>query len=692
MALPRLGGSSEVWTACVLFYQITLLGGYGYAYLIGRLRRVRDQALVHGAICGLAALTLPATIPAAWHPRSAAAAVPWLLGTLLVTIGLPFFVLAATSPLVQSWFARARPGRNPYPLYAASNIGSLVALVLYPFVIEPLWGLKIQTDVWALGFGAFVLLLTACAILARAAIASGVLERAATLNPATVTRRLRWVALAFVPSSLMLSVTSYLSERVAPIPLLWTLPLGIYLTTFVIVFATRAKLSIDIANRYTPIVLMPLVFVLSFHGLVPAPMEMVLHLLAFAGIALVCHGALARDRPHASQLTEFYLFVALGGVFGGALNSIIAPLIFSDVFEYPIVIVLACFALAPRADARPNASPRFDYVLPAVLGMVLAAAIAALRILPLGVHGLALRIVVGIAAVAVYSFVNRPLRFGLGVAAIVAITTCLAATSADLHVERNFYGVKRVIVENLTVHELVHGHTVHGAEDVAAGRERTPLTYYSRSGPLGDIFGGPLKVRPAVAVVGLGAGSSACYRQPGANWTFFEIDPGVVAIARNPRYFRYLADCAPKSPDVLGDGRLSLAAGPPNAYDLIILDAYASDAIPTHLLTREAIQLYVSRLRPHGLIAFHISNAYFDFAPLIATLANDAGMVARWRVDDAREGSSKFISASSWIVVARGTRDLGMLARDARWTVPRAAGRVWTDDYSSITTVLRALR
>lgn len=688
MALPRLGGSSEVWTACVLFYQIVLLAGYGYAHVIRRLRRVRDQALVHGGLTLVACATLPLALPIAWHPASSAAAVPWLLGALLATVGAPFFVLSATSPLLQSWYALARPGRNPYPLYAASNVGSLVALVLYPFAIEPLWGLRAQSVGWALGYGTFAFLLGSCALVARGATV-GMHQSRSDDVAITLLRRGRWVAWAFIPSSLLLSVTTFLSERVAPIPLLWTLPLGIYLASFVVVFAGRATRPIAFANTYTPLAVLPLVYILCLHGALPIGMEIVLHLVVFSGIALVCHGAIARDRPDAAHLTEFYLFVALGGVCGGVFNSLIAPLIFPDVFEYSIVLVLACFALAPRAESKRKVNPHLDYLLPLVLCVVVGGVLFALRALPVDGQALYVRLIFGAAAVSVFAFVARPLRFGLGIAALLALSALRSGAGADLHIERNFYGVKRVIAIGATVHALEHGRTLHGAEDLALGRERVPLTYYSREGPLGDIFRSMPGARPAVAIVGLGAGSTACYRKPGASWSFYEIDPGVVAIARDPQLFRYLHDCAPSSPIVVGDGRLSLGSTPRAAFDLIVLDAYASDAIPTHLLTREAMRLYATRLRAHGRIAFHISNSYFDFAPLIAALAADSGMIARVRFDPGDGAVRPYASASVWVLVAGNQTDLGRLRGDARWTVPPRAARVWTDDYSSIITALR---
>ncbi len=688
MALPQLGGSSEVWTACVLCYQLTLLAGYAYAHLLLRLRRVVHQALIHAGLSALAAVVLPFAIPATWQPAGAAGAVPWLILTLLRTVGAPFFVLAATSPLMQAWFALARPGRDPYPLYAASNVGSLAALLAYPFVIEPLWGLHAQSVTWAIAYIGFALTIGCCGFVARRAARDCPATESAGPAPIGIARRLRWIGLACVPASLMLSVTTYLSERVAPIPLLWTLPLGIYLASFVVVFGTRARSTIMLANRALPILLLPLVFVMSFRIALPVAIELPLHLTVFAVVALVCHGAVAQDKPDPRQLTEFYLYVAIGGACGGAFNSVIAPLIFPDVFEYPIVLACACFTLARRSSGSRPADARLDVGAPLVLGVGLMLALAATAREPLPWQMPTALIAIAAATFVCFTFVERPLRLGLGIAALLTAATLRGPLSADLHVERNFYGVKQVSAIG-TIHALSHGHTYHGAEDFAPGRERETLTYYTRSGPLGDIFSVPRSARPAVAVVGLGAGSTACYRRPGAAWTFFEIDPGVVAIARDPRLFRYLADCAPDSPIVVGDGRLSLGRAVAHSFDLIVLDAYASDAIPTHLLTREAMRVYAGRLAAHGAIVFHISNKYFDFAPLVAALAKDAGMVARRRIDDPHAPATSFISGSTWMIVARNSADLGPIERDSRWTAPAPGERVWTDDYTSIATLLR---
>ena len=685
MALPRLGGSSQVWTACVVCYQTLLLAGYAYAHLLLRLRRIVNQVCIHGLLCVCALAMLPLSIPTDWQLQNGAAAVPWLIATLLSRIGLPFFVLAATSPLMLAWFARARPDRDPYPLYAAGNVGSLVALVSYSFVIEPLLGLRAQASCWTALYAVFLTLLAVCAYSART---TGLRPAVAIFTaPIGLTRRLRWLALAAIPASLMLSVTAYLSERVAPLPLLWTLPLGIYLTSFILVFAARASRCVAVANRTLPFVLLTLMFVMSVRIPFPVAFELPLHLAVFAAIAIVCHGTLAADAPEAQRLTEFFLIVAAGGVVGGAFNTFVAPLLFRDLYEYPIVLVAACSTLRARAEHARSGAWRFDLIWPACIGGMLLAALFALNYEPDAFQISTALLAISAATFACFVLVDRPLRFSLGVAAVFAATACRAAFGADIAVERNFYGVKRVTAA-AGAHTLAHGHTWHGAQWMSPDRERTPLTYYTRSGPLGDIFR-EAPVGRSVAVIGLGAGSIACYRPAGGRWTFYEIDPQIVTIARDPKLFRYLADCAPQSPIVVGDGRLSLARAPAHSFDTIVLDAYSSDAIPTHLLTREAMRLYSERLSAHGTIVFHISNSYFDFAPLIGALARDARMVARGRSGRGQPAPQSLITQSTWLIVARSVADLGARRRDPRWIAPPAAAHAWSDDYSSIVTVLR---
>ncbi|GAC1299443.1 MAG: fused MFS/spermidine synthase [Vulcanimicrobiaceae bacterium] len=690
MVIPLLGGSSEVWTACVLFYQFILLAGYAYAHVLRRLPDVRQQILVHGTLCALAALALPLGIRAGTQPPDAGHALPWLLSVVVLSVGAPFFVLAATSPLLQAWLGDARTGADPYPLYAASNAGSLLALASYPFLIEPVWGLRLQSLAWSAGYAVFAILLAVCAVAAWNGARSNVRPASAqAAEPLAFRRRLRWIALAFIPSSLMLSVTSYISERVAPLPLLWTLPLGIYLASFIVVFARRWRAPL-LPDRAAALLLAPLIAMLATN-LRPSPLiDIPLHLALFATLAIVSHGALAADRPAASQLTEFYCYLGVGGFLGGVFNGALAPLIFPDIYEYPIVLVLAALTLRARTNAHSARVHRNDVILPVGLAASLAIVSVLARSGSMPQAQLSLTVAFFAAAVVCFSFSTRPARFAAGLCAIFLVGE-IGNSPANVDIERNFYGVKTVRAVGDATHVLVHGHTVHGSERLGGPRERLPTTYYARTGPLGDITVALAADRRPVAVVGLGVGTAACYRQPGQAWTFYEIDPGMVAIARNRRLFRYLDDCAPREPVIVGDGRVELAKAAPHRYGLIIMDAYSADSIPTHLLTREALRLYESRLAPGGVIAFHITNEYFTFGPLIAALARDGGLISRTRADNGPGGAlPNYAKAPSrWVAVARRTEDLRALAHDPRWIETRPAGRVWTDDYSSIVTVLK---
>jgi len=684
MALPLLGGSSDVWTVCVLFYQCTLLAAYLYAHALQRFSRVRDQALVHGILCALAIVWLPITLRGAANPPAHGLLI-WLLVVLLATVGLPFFVLSAMSPLLQAWFGAGRLGSNPYGLYAASNAGSLLALALYPLALEPLYGLHAQTRFWSAGYLVFAALGSVCAFQARTG-------RVATVPPRTAqpgaARELRWIALAFIPSSLMLSVTTYLSSTVAPLPLLWTVPLGLYLCTFIIVFGSDATRVAQVASRAAPIALVPLIFLLCMRATTPwIGVTIALHLTVFTLLALVCHFRLASDRPAAGGLTAFYACLAIGGALGGVFSGALAPLIFGDLYEYPLVLGLACFALLPRGrSARSFAHA--ELVAPLIFVAVVGAAIAGALFAP--DQAFATRIVIAVATVGCFAFVDRGPRYGVAVLGLLALATFGTNPLHSIAARRNLYGLKSVDVIGFRWHALAHGSTIHGAQRLVPQYERVPETYYTRSGPLGDIFALLRNDDRAVGVVGLGVGSAACYAKPHQPWTFYEIDPQVTAIARDDRYFTYLARCAPSAGIELGDGRLGLRRDQSRRFGLLILDAYSSDAIPTHLLTREAVAIYRSRLAAHGLIAFHLSNRYFNFQPTVAALARDAGMRAVVRSDDTIDAADREIAKypSIWMVLADTAADLGSLTHDPRWRVP-SAGVVWTDDYSSIVTVLR---
>lgn len=720
--LPLFGSTPAVWNTSMLFFQTTLLVGYLYAHESTRRLGVRRQTAVHIAIVLVPLLVLPVGVPDGWIPPADSNPVPWLLGLLAVGVGLPFFVVSTTAPLLQRWLAATDhpAAADPYFLYRASNLGSVLGLLGYPLVLEPSMRLAEQGRVWSGGYGLFVGLVLACAAVvwrsprgseAAASRGDAVDATYAELPPApqgevfapaadaarapTLTRRLRWVGLAFVPSSLMLGVTTAITTDIAPIPLLWSLPLSLYLISFILVFAPGARAErLHRAMVFAlpgVVLLISLILLLEVRG--PLWILVPLHLAGFFVVAVVCHGELARDRPPARWLTEFYLLISLGGALGGVFNAIVAPALFDSLAEYPIAIVLAALCL-PRRPPRfaPGPYARWlDLALPLALGMMVAGTVSLLELAQADAQQYGKQFAFGMAAGVAFNFVRRPTRFGLSVGAIVlAVTLASAPDARELHRERSFFGVYRVTAaEGGDLHRLIHGTTTHGAQDFSSpGRERTPISYYHRGSPIGQLLSAlPPSLTTRAAIIGLGTGSVACYSKPGERWTFYEIDPTIERIARDPRFFTYLRVCAGKFDVVLGDGRLTLPRADDRRYGLIMADAFSSDAVPVHLLTREALALYRSKLREHGIVAFNVSNSYVDLQPVLGNLAHDARMacVAAQDTRSGRDGVPE-TDASDWVVMSRHMPDLRAVASAPRWHACRRSpgAAAWTDDYSNL--------
>jgi len=699
MVLPLAGGSPAVWNACMVFFQSALLAGYAYADASTRWLGVRRQALAQVAIVLLAGLTLPFAFGHASTGGPTAGADPtgWLLWTLLRTVGPAFFVVATTAPLLQRWFAGTghKDSADPYFLYGASNLGSLLALLSYPLLIEPRFRLAEQARGWAIGYAAMATLVAACAAVAWRSAGLVVLEAETPVERITAGRWLAWAGLAFVPSSLLLGLTSYLSTDIAPIPLLWVVPLSLYLLSFVVAFARRPIPSPRWASRALPFASLVIVFALS-GGLVKL-YWIPFHLLTFFLAALACHGRLASLRPGARHLTGFYLAMSAGGAAGGTFNALVAPVVFDRFVEYPLALTLALLAMASPGRATARDLLRLLAIPAIVLGLTsllvtrdAAWASAGWRrwagtgtvILDAGLGGLAIA-----------TCWTRPARFALTVGAAL-LATGLTPSNYDkiIHRQRNFYGSTRVgaSLPGGRFHSLSHGSTLHGLQDLDSAHRRDPLTYYHRAGPVGQVFdelagrGRPL----SMAVVGLGTGSIAAYARPGDSLTYYEIDPAIVKIASNPDSFTYLADCRVRPEIVLGDARLRLAGAPDRAYDLIALDAFSSDAVPVHLLTREALDLYRSKLKPGGIILLHVSNRYLDLEPMLGAMARDAGMAIRvGYLDDLSEKlSAAGARPSTWVAMVERRGDLGGLERLPKWRAPheRAGVKGWTDDFSNI--------
>ena len=747
--LPLFGSTPAVWNASMLFFQTTLLVGYLYAHESTRRLGVRRQAALHLGLVLVPLLVLPIGVPADWVPSVQGNPVFGLLGLLAVAVGLPFFVVSTTAPLLQRWLAATShpAAADPYFLYRASNLGSVLGLLAYPLAVEPSMRLAEQGRLWSAGYGLLVVLVIACAAVvwrsrpsvadagptagdAPPAAAGPTAAAAAAEPPAaaigaaepiddppavtappergqagskvdrriTAARRLRWIGLAFVPSSLMLGVTSTITTDIAPLPLLWAIPLSLYLISFILVFAPGARTPT--LHRWMvlalpgAVLLLFLLIVLDVSD--PLWIVLPLHLIGFFVAAMVCHGELARDRPPARSLTDFYLSISLGGALGGAFNAIVAPALFDALVEYPLVIVLAALCLPSRAPRiAPGPYVRWlDLALPLAIGATVALTVLALGSADDETQLTGKLLAYCLAAGIAINFVRRPLRFGLTIGAtVLAITLASSADERELYRERSFFGVYQVTASQRgDLHELIHGTTTHGRQDLSPGREQIPVSYSHRRSPIGRLLTAmPPSATARVAIIGLGTGSLACYSEPGEQWTFYEIDPTVERIARDPRLFTYLRVCPGELDVILGDARLSLVHADARRYGLIVADAFSSDTIPVHLLTREALALYSSKLHERGMLAFNVSNRYLALEPVLGNLARDAGLpcVAQSDRKSNHDGAPE-TDASDWVIMAKRTTDLEAVTAGAGWhdCARGAGGAVWTDDFSNLVKAL----
>ena len=701
--LPLLGGGSAVWNACMVFYQGVLLAGYGYAHLLSRIGDRRRQVWIHAAvIAGAAIVALPIGISPGERPPAEGFAAGWLLLALAGAVGAPFFVLSSAGPLLQSWFAgtRHRDASDPYFLYVASNLGSMLALLAYPFAVEPSWALSTQRNLWSIGFAAFGASALLCGWLSlryRNGSEPAAIESA---EPIAGRERLRLILLAFVPSSLMLGVTQHITTDIAAFPLLWIIPLALYLLTFIVAFSRIGSHAAALATRLLPIAavcaaMMVMTDLRAWVGLL-----LLGHLALLAVTGLFAHGRLALARPDTRRLTEFYLLIAVGGVLGGVFNSLVAPLLFDSIAEYPIVVILAC-ALASRGRAGGNRRRRFeDLLLPILLLAVYAGAPTLTNRFAIDGRLLGLDESIWHAVLpggVCLLFIRHRLRMTLGIAVLFVAPSLNLFDHETIYAARTFYGVHRVsrVPDGSgSWHVLWHGTTEHGAQYDEKPWSELPTTYYARSGPLGEVLetlaarGGPQRL----GIVGLGTGTIAAYGRQEWKLTYFEIDPAVVAVARNPELFTYLGNSDSPIEIELGDARLSLAESA-HEFDVLVLDAFSSDAIPVHLITREATRLYLDRLASDGLLLFHVTNLHLDLTSVVAGLADEHGLIAMERYDRAitdRERIDRKYE-SQWIVLARTASALGAVRDGTRWkrlaADPRAP--VWTDDYSDPISVLR---
>ena len=709
MVLPLLGGTPAVWNTCMVFFQATLLAGYLYAHASTRWLRFHHQAMLHIALLAASFLALPIVV-ASQHIEPPAAGMPvaWLLRVLLVTVGIPFFLVSSSGPLLQRWFTRTdHPlARDPYFLSVAGNVGSIAALLAYPALLEPSLRLAEQSSFWSGGYLALMALTTLCFFFVYRQSKAHLLPAddaphggdSPTADAPSWKQRLHWILLAFVPSSLLLGVTTFLTTNVAAVPLLWIVPLVIYLLSFVLVFARRRLLPHTAMLRALPLWVLPLAWLIVFDTMLPVGFLGPLHLLTFFLAAMVCHGELARRRPDGRYLTEFYLSMSVGGVLGGLFNALIAPLIFTTVLEYPLALVLACALRPGRSEnAKTPLARGLDLALPVMLG---AFALGMMSVLNASESKapLTLVLVFMVPTILCFSFSGRPVRFALAVGALMVAGGSYAAAQEQItHRSRSFFGVHRVFdIPERNLRYLIHGGIIHGVQFLDPSRRREPSMYYHKTGPVGQVFTAfdaqPEKTR--VGVIGLGIGALAAYSKAGQDWTFFEIDPAIVDLAKDARQFTYLSDSPARMRIVTGDGRIALSKEPAQAFDLFIIDAFSSDAVPVHLLTREALRLYMEKLDAAGVVAFHISNRYLNLAPLLADLARDAGLVCLIRYDVQKDDAVLVAKTSTqWVVMARSPEALGTLMHDPRWRAmpARATRLMWTDDFSNPLSLMRWL-
>jgi SAM-dependent methyltransferase len=643
LILPWFGGSAAVWTTCMLFFQVLLLAGYAYAHGIARRRY---EAIVHTVLLVAALATLPIMPAESWKPAGTDEPITRILLVLGATVGLPYFLLASTSPLVQAWFSRARPQDNPYRLFALSNLASLLALLGYPVVVEPYLAGRQQVSAWSWLFAAFALL---CAALAWRTPRAEVVTTGGDAVPLAKRDFAWWLALSAAGSVMLLAVTNHLTQNVASVPLLWLVPLTLYLATFIIAF--------EGGGWYRPHFLWPVLLVAllamawllvdtDYHYNLALQLGVFLPGL-FIG-CLFCHGELYRTRPAPRYLTAFYLTVSAGGALGGLFVAVVAPLIFSGYFELGF-------------------------------GLAALAVLATLRFVQIGriAYAASLLVVLGVGACATYDGFRH---------------------QRDVRVaKRSFYGVLRVKEygtpgEDTHLRRLVHGTIMHGEQYLAEQRRRKPTTYYTESSGIAAAIHSKQDHPVRVGVIGLGTGTIAAYGRPGDLYRFYDIDANVIQIARSE--FTFLADSQAKVEIALGDARLTLEREPPEGFDVLAVDAFSSDAIPVHLITREALQTYVRDLKPDGIVAFHVSNRFLDLIPVVARLAKELDLHATLISDDPddEDDDKSFKSRSDWVLVSPQARALeapAIVQAGAQPPKERPEWRAWTDDYSNLLQILK---
>ncbi len=696
MVLPRFGGSPSVWSVAMVFFQGILLLGYAYADILTRFVRGPLALLIHLAVMLGGAVFLPIVIAKGWGLPPPDREQWFLLGIFSVSIGFPFFALSANGPLLQAWFARSGLGQaqNPYFLYAASNIGSLLALFAYPFAAEPFVALSFQSSIWRAGYYLLIALIALCGVLVFFGRAAREVSQEAPLTVAaapTLRQMSYWVALAFVPSGLMIAATTHITTDVAAAPFLWVLPLSLYLISFILVFSQRTFIAQGTWIKCQPFLLALIVLTLALDIRTWLIVDVALHLLTFFVTAMICHGLMAATRPQAAYLTRFYFCMSLGGVLGGIFSGLLAPHLFSWIAEYPLLVVAA--ALARPGLAWPGRKEATLILIFAVL--VVLATLPGLRqgfsIIP-PYNWIVWGVVIALLAVAVL-FRDWPLRLAVIFAAVFVVARVYPPNVRQLETLRSFFGVHKIeVTPDGRFRVLRHGMELHGAQRLT-NDDGTPVTgrpvlstYYHPDSPIAEAIDavqdkkkGPINA----AVIGLGTGSIACLMKPKDHLDYYEIDADVIRIATDPKRFTFIRDCKPDAHIALGDARLTIAAATDARYDVIVVDAFSSDSIPVHLLTREALRIYLSRLNPGGIIVTHISNNHLDLTSVVTETAASENLVARLYDEDEVPGLDPMIKFSTVMILARNDEDFGLL-KDWELQKPEPGEYPWSDDFSSL--------
>lgn len=705
LLLPVLGGSPAVWNTCLVFFQAILLAGYLYAHFSIKWLGHRTQSIVHLLLfaatlgwlywIGLPNEGSPFALPAEQRNFASSASDPtWPLLRLLVgLVGLPFFVVSASAPLLQSWFSKTdHPNAaNPFFLYASSNLGSMLSLAAYPLLMNRYFSLAEQGRYWTWGLALLLLGFLACAALMRARYFAPVEHSAAATAGSRPTWRnvLGWIALAFVPSSLLTGETTFLATEVLSHPLLWVATLALYLLTFIIVFADRPWISHEQAKRWAPFAALLLSIVVAGKSNEPTWMVLTVHLAGFFLLALVAHGELARRRPAAEHLTSYYLWMSFGGVLGGAFNSLLSPVIFKHLglVEYPIGLIASLLILGL---AGGNFRQPFDWLYAAGVGAI---ALAMLWILPRE-EGVRANLIYGAPAILLLPAISHLPRFALGACALLVVGWLDPGLSGKtIFLERNFYGVLRVTYDpQRDANLIIHGNTLHSLQSRRPEEALLPTAYYYPEGPMSHVFEvAQSRGYKQICVAGLGAGGIACYAQPGQHWTFYEIDPTMQKVAEDPQYFTFMRDCFPPGGATyevkIGDARLEMAAEPDAKFDLIVLNAFSSSSPPMHLLTREAAAVYLSKLAPGGMLVYNASNRHLAIEPALAAIAAAEKQVFRNAKDYVKTAEEKRRGkmSCSFVIMADNETLLEPFNKQQGWSgPPRELPRVWTDQYSDI--------